>query len=1169
MWIRDVDLPEPLIEAHRTGELVIFVGAGASLDPPSGLPDFRALAAGIAADAQIRDVDDQDLDRPDVFLGQLADDRGVDVHSRVAAVLGDPSSKPNRLHRTLVGVSASRPPVRIVTTNYDAHLSSVLADLDLHVPAYVGPALPMGDDFNGLVQLHGSVRHDARHLVVTDRDFGRAYLRDAWATRFLERMFARYTVVFVGYSHRDVVMQYLGRALGRSAAPRFVLTSSPDTPDWRRLNIQPIGYRLEGESHESLIVAIEGWASWASMGLLEHRQRAAELLSAPPSQVPEEASYLETLLADQEKVRLFTEFARGKEWLTWAGAQPEFRRLFDPTVPPTECTGPLAYWFAEHFVMVEEMTDLALGLLQDAGGRLGTTLWSAIGHELHRAEKPRPVFLGRWLMLLTHNDPDIRQDWLEYALVASQFPGDRPVALRLFDHLTEPKIGLQSSFGLSEAPRFDIRIRGDTYWVREAWQKLFSPSLSEVASDVLVIADHHLRRAHELLAAAGAAGHGWDPLSFGRSAIEPHSQDSIDHPVDVLIDAARDCLEALLAAGDVLADGYLDAWSNSEVPLLRRLALHGWVHRKDLDGTSKLMLLRERGWLFDHQLRHEVFRLIAVALPDADTKVADELVAAAVAGPQDVDDEKDRTYERFNALVWITSHAPDLATAREALGTLRSGHPEFQERSYPDLTSWTEEGLAEHELPMAVEEIHTKIEADAADAIRELHRYEDATSPFQGPSWDDALSLLSQDVRDNPLDGIAVLEAESAVHRDIVGAVIRGWSDAALEPDVVERILVVLAGVDRSNVADELSRLLSDSGRDEKGISMWHRLPHAREIAMRLWEVLPEGHIDEQERDPLGRAINGPAGRIALFWVHAISADWREAGEDWAGLPREIRAPLEAILEGQGIRTAMAEVVFASQVLFFFGADQDWCQLHVLPLLDWVDPPRARRAWGGFLIWGRWSDRLLAAGLLEHYLEAVRHIADFPDEPRRQLAAHLAGVALTSEVDPLPWVRKFTVDAQLRDRTEWIHQIDWLLDRLPSEAVEHQWIRWMRQYWQERLDSIPTQMTVEESSAMAEWVVHLTESVEDGVSLAMAHPAALEEHGDLLHYLEDQRLDHAAASFARLLAHLLRGTSPPFWGGHYLAQVVPRLRAGQADRADIRSIVEEALRLGYTDAPNW
>ena len=52
MHIREVDFPAVLIEAHRAGLLVIFVGAGASRDAPSSLPDFRALTANIAAEAQ-------------------------------------------------------------------------------------------------------------------------------------------------------------------------------------------------------------------------------------------------------------------------------------------------------------------------------------------------------------------------------------------------------------------------------------------------------------------------------------------------------------------------------------------------------------------------------------------------------------------------------------------------------------------------------------------------------------------------------------------------------------------------------------------------------------------------------------------------------------------------------------------------------------------------------------------------------------------------------------------------------------------------------------------------------------------------------------------------------------------------------------------------------------
>ena len=115
-----------------------------------------------------------------------------------------------------------------MTTNYDLHLSDTLASRGKSFTEETAPSLPLGDDFIGIVYLHGSLRRPPRQLVVTDADFGQAYLRDAWATRFLERMFGRYTVLFVGYSHNDVVMSYLARGL-RSNTTRYVLTSSPDS----------------------------------------------------------------------------------------------------------------------------------------------------------------------------------------------------------------------------------------------------------------------------------------------------------------------------------------------------------------------------------------------------------------------------------------------------------------------------------------------------------------------------------------------------------------------------------------------------------------------------------------------------------------------------------------------------------------------------------------------------------------------------------------------------------------------------------------------------------------------------------------------------------------------------------------------------------------------------
>lgn len=222
----------------------------------------------------------------------------------------------------------------------------------------------------------------------------------------------------------------------------------------------------------------------------------------------------------------------------------------------------------------------------------------------------------------------------------------------------------------------------------------------------------------------------------------------------------------------------------------------------------------------------------------------------------------------------------------------------------------------------------------------------------------------------------------------------------------------------------------------------------------------------------------------------------------------------------------------------------------------------------GYLSWGRWNDQLLTTGLLEGYLVAAGHFGEFREELRRQLCSHLARVAVSSEIDPLPWMQRFTSTMEVVTRVEWMSQVTWMLDELPAEAVEHEWQRWMGQYWQDRLDSIPVQLTADEASAMATRVVYLSDSIAEGVTLATAHRAGFREHTCTLHDLDENRLNRAPADFAKLIAHLLRGTQPPFWDCHDLAKILPELRDG-ADPTHINIIVEEAMRLGCHGAAHW
>lgn len=519
MWIRDVDIPKHLVEAQQNGELVLFIGAGASRGAPSSLPDFRTLASRIAEEAGIS-VSEEALDEPDVLLGDLKDAHDVDVHVRVAAHLGKPESAPNRLHEAICALSSSKVPVRIVTTNYDRHLSAVLTAQGKEFLEYHAPALPMGDNFNGLVYLHGSLDQPASELVVTDADFGRAYLRDAWATRFLERMFTTYKVLFIGYSHSDVVMRYLARGLGPDGR-RFIMTPDPTASNWRRFFVKPIEYPNPDGSHEPLVEAVQGWAEWSSMGLLDHRQRVSTLVSGSPSGVPEEQSYMEETLRDPERVGFFVEHARGEEWLVWAATQQEFKALFDPSSTGSQCSMPLATWFAENFASNDALSERALALTQEMGGRVGAHLHEAIGRAIHRSPKPRPDWVTPWLVLLVLNPGAFGNHWLDYALGGCQWPEDREVAVFLLDHLLEPRVELQPGVGADHAVRVEVEIRGDDYWLSKAWNDLFSPNLKEAFGHLLPIVERHLRRVHQLQASFGSLGPEWDPVSFTRSAIEP------------------------------------------------------------------------------------------------------------------------------------------------------------------------------------------------------------------------------------------------------------------------------------------------------------------------------------------------------------------------------------------------------------------------------------------------------------------------------------------------------------------------------------------------------------------------------------------------------------------------------------------------------------------------
>ena len=340
MWITgQVEVPETVLLAQQRGQLVVFVGAGVSVAPPSALPLFVPLAERIAADAR-EPVTDEAKTHPDLFLGRL-ESNGVPVHERVKTFV-EQSARPNRLHEALVRLFPSLEQLRIVTTNYDQHLTTAAVEHFGAPPqVYRAPALPLGRDFTGIVHLHGSVDQRPQDLVVTGRDFGKAYLTDGWAARFLPEMFRTYTVLFVGYSHKDQVMTYLAHGLPPESQ-RFGFIDNTVPSEWTAMGITGLPYP-SADHHVALRDALENWATRSGMGLLDHERLVRDLVATPapdtdgtvhPVEIPKDPvtlSYLEHTIADPTTVGFFTKHATDVVWLSWASEQAPFAPMFRPS----------------------------------------------------------------------------------------------------------------------------------------------------------------------------------------------------------------------------------------------------------------------------------------------------------------------------------------------------------------------------------------------------------------------------------------------------------------------------------------------------------------------------------------------------------------------------------------------------------------------------------------------------------------------------------------------------------------------------------------------------------------------------------------------------------------------------------------------------------------------
>lgn len=1170
MRIAGIDFPNSLINAIRSQELVVFAGAGVSKGPPADMPDFAGLATAIAAGTSFEILENETQDR---FLGRLKDE-GVNVHHRAGEILRSHGDEPTHLHCDLLRLYDPSGSPRIVTTNFDLLFERAAGEIftaDLRV--FSAPALPVGSAFVGIVHVHGDLDH-IDSMVLTDTDFGRGYLTEGWARRFLVDLFRHYHVLFVGYSHEDPVMNYLARALPRvDRRERFVLTDDQDVSRWQNLGVQAVAYSNSDGDHEGLYRGIAGLAKYVRRGALEWKQQIEAIASRKPSSLDEEeADLIEDALGGIMRTRFFTASAEDPAWIAWIDNRDLFRGLFELREVSQE-ERELADWLGRKFA--REHSGEVIALVGKHGLRLSSELWYSLGLYVGKEDGP-PIAVGvlvKWVAILLDSIPqDIPRPRILWILGRL---GMRCSAYELSDSLVSifrsiSRIHLAIPSG-SESMTADVM--GDYHDIRSIWERQVKPHLDSMVEELLLCIVDQLMVQHQSYMWFGRGNRRVDSASFRRSAIAPHEQDNIPNASDVLIDAARDCLEHIAATNSAVAAYWCGMLAKSQAPLLRRLSVHALTRMTNLSDDDRIDWLLANVDLHDFAIHHEVYQAMRSIYPGASQEARLRVVNAILdyerACDGNKDDEVANARDRFDWLDWLHRASPDCVTAKSALDDLASEFPEFQRREDSDLVYSIQVGFVRDESPWSVEELLSRPPSEWLDDLLAFKGI-----VLDGPNRDGLLSAVKQAAADDFQWGTELadlLVRSDAWESDLWEALWDAWSaelDEAKHRHVLNlaRTPEVLRFHTKS-IARLVLTILKDGGFSYAS----ELLDDTNRIALGLRPYLGQYSAISGRSDFLFEAINHPAGVLAEYWLQSLAL-WRRSEDP---VPSKLCDPhlteLSAFVEDRSLTGTLGKAVLCSRVGFLLDADRNWCMKYLLPLFtDDSDLDGLQASWHGFVFGGRLNPQV-ADVIADGFLSSIDKIdAIFAEDNLRNLfIQHIAAMVVFFVDNPLSeWIPKlFTYADAPEDKRNFVSAIGSLLRNMNDDSQKELWERVLCKYWSNRIQGIPPpSLESSEVNAMLNWLPYLKSIYPQAVELVVCTPGATLGDGMLIHAINQEKLGekHPEAT-ARLLVYFGSvaddQAGSEWYGAKEIIDLLLRREISQEARRGLEDLV---ARLGLT-----
>lgn len=1002
-------LPPKLLAALERGQLVFFCGAGISMPM---LPGFPKLVK------RVREA----LHQPPEAPGDTEYERhlyrieravgSTRMRQALARALRPPRRCRTDVHEAILRLArVGDGPPRLVTTNFDGLFDIAARNLRLRIANDAAPRLlrPDPDRWRSITYLHGRIGNGSAldELVATSADYGRGYLTDGFAGRFLIHLFGNFDVLFVGYSASDPPMRYLLDALASERAME-ARAHSPPTPtthecasastserrthqvwafadhhgdnrevvrNWLDRGVEPIPFLVRGTCRDPdyslLNDTLVELANRRDSGLAGRRKvvREATRDLAPRAEtlgVQQALFYLNE--AACAEVFADAEPPPPVDWLALLDGRSHCKGLASGAlIPPTGgARWHLARWLAGHLPRPE-----AVDWIIAQGGVPGLELAHAIDDRL-RGDAEIPDAARRVLCLLL----EARRSTAPASFGAAYQFSEKAKPFEVVEALVagfEPVVRLQSaarwrdpSYGRGPGAPDPTSVS----WFVEAEIEPRSPHVAYLTETnhekpdfqaAAAAAAHRLAgRLEEAVALHALAGR---ELWLHRGRIQDASYEVDYRPAwSVLVALLRD-----LASGSEqsVAESLLLRWQLHPATLLQRLAAHVLGHHAHLPGERLMHFILSASRLGDTALETEMPALLSSAWRKAGSSQRRQLLKAVQAKP--VIDHRDWDFVVQRRLQWMAAAGgPGLpkAIARKIAHLT----PEDGTRESPDQAIARLRPHGDSDIPS--EALAGKAGAEIADLLRQKPGRGDALRAFI-PDHPDIAAELARFLQDS---GEWLPEAWHAI---LVGLADSKGETASAARVAVRRTLDSAPAwfLEKENwgIAHFLKRTWGETkaapGQDE--CATWDRAFRAAGAsAERAFAIRDDSTTvvsSSREGSPADRsysmAVNNGAGILAESVLNRL---WMSSPRPGQGLREPERMLLSGVCDGMGPAHRMARIAIARWIELLFALDPAWTARYLIPHFD---PTRetSSEVWCAFLHGPSISPDLFAA-LQPYYL---------------------------------------------------------------------------------------------------------------------------------------------------------------------------------------------------------